>query len=175
MTSRWHRPAEIPWWRPSSLDKITWWKVLLMEAKAQRTARLASKEHHQHLVAGLDWHTYRQVIRTIPGERKPHLRTWTQAAIHFKEDGKPKMCPICKVPATTKHILWLRKWHQTQTHKPMPPEWAERILCEDARASREQTDAATLPGTRSVARSATSCNPSASRVGLHTRCHTLEL
>ena len=82
-----------------------WWKLertLLMEAKAQRTARLASKEHHQHLVAGLDWHTFRQVIRTIPGERKPHLRTWTQAAIHFKEDGKPKMCPICKVPATHK-------------------------------------------------------------------------
>ena len=93
---------------------------LIKEAQAQRTARLASKEHHQHLVAGLDWHTYRQVIKTIPGEHKPHLRTWTQAAIHYKEDGKAKMCPICKVPATTKHILWLCK-----------SEWAERILCDD--------------------------------------------
>ena len=131
---RWHRPSG-PYMVEAELTlQDPWWKVertLLIEAKAQRTARLASKEHHQHLVAGLDWHTYRQVIRTIPGEHKPHLRTWTQAAIHFKEGGKPKLCPICKVPATTKHILWLRKWHQHQQHKPMPPEWAERILCED--------------------------------------------
>ena len=131
---RWHRPTG-PYLVENEITiQDPWWKLeraLLQEAKAQRTARLASKEHHQHLVAGIDWHTYRQVIRSIPGEHKPHLRTWTQGAIHFKEDGKPKLCPICKVPATTKHILWLRKWHQTQQHKPMPPEWAERILSDD--------------------------------------------
>ena len=111
-----------------------WWKLeraLKQEAKDQRIARLASKPNHQHLVTGLDWHVYRQVIKTIPGEHRPHLRTWTQAALHYKEDGKAKECPICKVPATTKHILWLRKWHHTQQHKPMPSEWAERILSDD--------------------------------------------
>ena len=46
----------------------------------------------------------------------------------YKEGGQPKQCPICQVPATPKHIIWLRKWHHQQQHKPMPPEWAERIL-----------------------------------------------
>ena len=79
-----------------------WWKL---ERALQRTARLASKANHQRLVAGIDWHVYRQAIRAIPGEHKPHLPTWTQAALHFKADGKPKDCPICRVPATTKHIF----------------------------------------------------------------------
>ena len=131
---RWHRPSG-PYMLEEELSlQDPWWKlerILLREAKAQRTARLAAKQHHKHLVAGLDWHTYRQVLKSIPGALKPHLRTWTQAAIHYKADGKPKQCPICNVPATTKHILWLCKWHQTQQHEPMPPEWAERILCDD--------------------------------------------
>ena len=115
---RWHRPAGRFLVETEISIQDSWWKLeraLIHEATAQR----------------LDWHTYKQVIRTIPGEHKPHLRTWTQGAIHFKEAGKPKLCPICKVPATTKHILWMRKWHQTQQHKPMPTEWAERILTDD--------------------------------------------
>ena len=131
---QWRRP-EGPYLVEAVLTlRDPWWKIesaLLKEAQQQRTARLASKANHQRLVAGLDWHTYRQVLRTIPGEHKPHLRTWTQAAIHFKEGGQVKQCPICNVPATTRHILWLCKWHQQQPHKPMPPEWAERILCDD--------------------------------------------
>ena len=131
---RWHRPGSTYLLEQELTLQEPWWKLeraLRQEAKAQRIARLASKPNHQHLVAGIDWHVYRQVFKSIPGENKPHLRTWTQAALHYKEDGKAKECPICKVPATTKHILWLRKWHQTQKHKPMPPEWAERILSDD--------------------------------------------
>ena len=131
---RWQRPSG-PYLLEAELSlQDPWWKLertLLHEAKAQRTARLASKEHHNHLVAGLDWHIYRKMLQAIPGEHKPHLRTWTQAAIHYKQDGKVKLCPICSVPATPKHIAWLCKWHHNQQHKPMPPEWAERILCED--------------------------------------------
>ena len=55
---RWHRPSG-PYLVETEIDfQDPWWKLeraLLQEAKAQRTARLASKEHHQHLVAGLDW------------------------------------------------------------------------------------------------------------------------
>ena len=105
-----------------------WWKVertLLLEAKQQRTARLAQK--HTNSTCSQAW------IGTLPpdalpAELKPHLRTWAQAAIHYKEAGQAKQCPICQVPATPKHIIWLCKWHQGQQHKPMPPEWAERIL-----------------------------------------------
>ena len=131
---RWYRPCG-PYLVEAALTlQDPWWKlerILLHEARAQRTARLATKEQHQHLVAGLDWHTYRQMLKSIPGAQKPHLRTWTQAAIHYKADGKPKKCPICQVPATTKHILWLCKWHHNQQQEPMPPEWADRILCDD--------------------------------------------
>ena len=33
--------------------------------------------------------------------------------------------------ATSRHILWLCKWHRDQNHKPLPPEWMERITCQD--------------------------------------------
>ena len=48
-----------------------WWKVertLLLEARHQRTARMAQKPHHQHLIIGLGWHPYRQMIRSLPAE-----------------------------------------------------------------------------------------------------------
>ena len=131
---RWHRPGCAYLLEQELTLRDPWWKLeraLRQEATAQRIARLASKPNHQRLVAGIDWHVYRQVFKSIPGEHKPHLRTWTQAALHYKEDGKARECPICKVPATTKHILWLCKWRQTQKHKPMPAEWAERILSDD--------------------------------------------
>ena len=47
------------------------------------------------------------------------------------EQGKPKLCPLCGVPATPKHIVWLCKWHHGRGHKPMPPEWANRIAQHD--------------------------------------------
>ena len=131
---RWTRPANDCLLENEISLHDPWWKVeraLLLEAKQQRTARLAQQPHHKHLITGLDWHTFRQVHRTLPADPKPHLKTWVQAAIHYKEGGQPKPCPICHVPATPKHILWARKWHHHQKHKPMPPEWAERILHRD--------------------------------------------
>ena len=132
--TRWHRPASQFLLEAEISIQDPWWKLeraLLQEATAQRTARFASKENHHHLVTGIDWHTYQTVLKELPRDHKTYLRTWTQGGIHYKEAGKPKQCPICNVPATAKHILWLRKWHQTQHHQPMPSEWAERILTDD--------------------------------------------
>ena len=87
-----------------------WWAIertLTHEAQQQRTSRLASKMHHQDLLTGLDWHTY--------------------AALQYRDAHQTKTCPQCQVPATPKHILWLCKWHRTQNHEPMPPEWMNRI------------------------------------------------
>ena len=81
--------------------------------------------------AGLDWHVYRKLVRTLPTEHRTHLKTWIQGTIHFRDQGKPKMCPLCGVPATPKHIVWLRKWHHGRGHKPMPAEWANRITTHD--------------------------------------------
>ena len=55
------------------------------------------------------------------------MQTWVQGALHFRDAQGTKQCPICHVPATAKHVLWLCKWHRTQQHKPLPPEWLERI------------------------------------------------
>ena len=49
----------------------------------------------------------------------------------FQRAGKPKQCPVCEIPATPKHIVWMRKWHKGRGHKPMPPEWAERLTQHD--------------------------------------------
>ena len=89
------------------------------------------RPHHQHLLAGLDWHVFRQLIKKMPKEHRTFLKTWVQGAIHFREQGKTKQCPICGVPATPKHIVWMCKWHHGRGHKPMPPEWAERITQHD--------------------------------------------
>ena len=111
-----------------------WWKIekaLLLEARSQRITRLPQRQHHQHLLTGLDWHVYRQQVKRMPKEHRNHLKTWVQGAIHYRENGKPKLCPICGVPATPKHIVWMRKWHHARGHKPMPPEWAERLTQHD--------------------------------------------
>ena len=97
-----------------------WWKLektLLQEARSQRITRLAQRPHHHHLITGLDWHVYHQQIKRLPNEHRTHLKTWVQGAVQFRENGKPKQCPICGVPATPKHILW----RQGQGHRPMPP------------------------------------------------------
>ena len=131
---RWTRPAtplllemelsiQDPWWKME--------KTLLQEAQNQRTNRLAQRQYHQHLITGLDWHVYHQQIKQMPTEHKTHLKTWVQGAVQFRDNGQPKQCPICCVPATPKHILWLCKWHHGQGHKPMPPAWAERITQHD--------------------------------------------
>ena len=130
------------WIRPESklmlASEITlhspWWKLeeaLTKEAKQQRIYRLASEKHHQDLITGLDWHTYHQVKKTLKQQHKHHLDTWVQAAIQFRDGHQPKSCPICHVPATPKHILWLCRWHCTQQHEPMPPEWMDRLTCQD--------------------------------------------
>ena len=103
-------------------------KTLLQEARSQRITQLAQRPRHHHLITGLDWRVYHQQIKRLPNERRTHLKTWVQGAVQFREDGKPKQCPICGVPATPKHILWLCKWRQGQGHKPA---WAERITRHD--------------------------------------------
>ena len=112
-----------------------WWKLeqaLIHEATAQRTQRLAHRPHHQHLLAGLDWRVYRKMVRTLPQDHRTYLlKTWIQGATHYRDQGKPKLCPLCGVPGTPKRIVWLCKWHQGRGHKPMPAEWANRITTHD--------------------------------------------
>ena len=104
--NRWHRSGH-----SLLLDKeITlqdpWWKlerILKQEAKDQRISRLAGKPQHQHLVTGLDWHVYRQLIKTLPGlcslahldagslalqrrwqsQRVPHLQSPSNSEAHI--------------------------------------------------------------------------------------------
>ena len=107
-----------------------WWQLeraLLQEAKQQRISRIASRPHHQHLLTGIDWHTYHRIRKSLPQRHKQHLNTWVQAAVQFREAAQVKTCPLCNTPATHKHILWLCKWHKQQKHEPMPPEWMNRI------------------------------------------------
>ena len=37
------------------------------------------------------------------------------------------ICPMCQVPATSKHIIWLCKWHHGKGHQPLPLPWTERV------------------------------------------------
>ena len=49
-----------------------WWQIehhLTTEAHQQRTHRFASRPHHQHLLTGLDWHTYRTLKPKLPEQQ----------------------------------------------------------------------------------------------------------
>ena len=128
----WTRP-ETPYLDANTLTlRDPWWKLeqaLLLEAKNQQTSRLASRPNHQHLLTGLDWHTYRQVSKQLPNRQRQHLATWVQGAVQHREASKPKTRPICQVPATPKQIIWMCKWHKQQDHEPMRAAWMPRINC----------------------------------------------
>ena len=83
------------------------------------------------MLTGLDWHTYKQLKPKLPEQQRRHLATWVQGALHYKDATGTKPCPLCQVPATPKHVLWLCKWRRSQTHQPLPPEWLERIASQD--------------------------------------------
>ena len=110
---QWQVQELFQWTRPETpyLGANTWKleQALLMEAKDQRTSRLASRPNHQHLLTGLDWHTYRTVSKQLPARQRQHLATWVQGAVQHREASKPKACPVCQVPATPKHIIWMCK------------------------------------------------------------------
>ena len=75
---RWTRP-EAPFMLSNELDlHQPWWKLaLLQEARTQRINRLASRPYHHHLIAGLDWHTYHEVKKTLPAPQ--HMGTGSSA------------------------------------------------------------------------------------------------
>ena len=72
--------------------------TLHQEAQQQRTSRFASKKNCQDLVS-----------------------------LHYRQGDKTKTCPLCGVPATHKHIVWLCTWHHNQGHAPLAIEWTERL------------------------------------------------
>ena len=55
------------------------------------------------------------------------MKTWNQAALHYRQGDKIKTCPLCGVPATPKHIVWMCTWHHNQGHAPLEVEWTERL------------------------------------------------
>ena len=108
-------------------DWATIEQTLHHEAQQQRTSRLASKKNCQSLVSGLDWTIANKAIKVLPKQQAQHIKTWNQAAIHCRQGDKPKPCPLCGVPATPKHIVWLCTWHHNQDHTPLAVEWTERL------------------------------------------------
>ena len=63
---------------------------------------------------------HRVGLAHLPAAQGQALQTWVQGALHFKDATGTKPCPICQVPATPKHVLWLCKWHRDQNHQPRP-------------------------------------------------------
>ena len=102
-------------------------RVLHHEAQQQRTSRLASKRNCQNLVSGLDWTIATKAARTLPKQQVQRMKTWNQAALHYRQGDQIKTCPLCGVPATPKHIVWLCAWHHNQGHPPLEVEWTERL------------------------------------------------
>ena len=99
----------------------------MAEAKQQRQHRFASRRNRQSLVSGIDGTTAKKASKHFSKAQATHIRTWNQAAMRFKEGANTKLCPLCQVPATPKHIVWMCKWHHRQKHTPLPVPWTERL------------------------------------------------
>ena len=99
----------------------------MAEAKQQRQHRFASRRNCQSLVSGIDGTTAKKASKHFSKAQATHIRTWNQAAMRFKEGANTKLCPLCQVPATPKHIVWMCKWHHRQKHTPLPVPWTERL------------------------------------------------
>ena len=81
-------------------DWATIEQTLPLEAQQQRTSRFASRKNGQNLVSGLDWTTAKKAAKLLPKQQVQHMRTWNQAAIHYRQGDKIKTCPLCNVSAT---------------------------------------------------------------------------
>ena len=126
----WHR-NETAFMTEAHVDlRQPWWQVeeaILAEAKQQRQHRFANRRNCQSLVSGIDWTTAKKASKHFSKAQATHIRTWNLAAIRFKEGANTKLCPLCQVPATPKHIKGMRKWHHHQKHTPLPAPWTERL------------------------------------------------
>ena len=127
--TRWHRPASRFLLEAEISIQDPWWKLeraLLQEATAQRTARFASKENHHHLVTGIDWHTYRKVIKELPRSKdvSPHLdprrhtlqRSWeTQTVPNLQRtrhcQAYPMAMQMASDPTPPAHALRVGRTH----------------------------------------------------------------
>ena len=69
----WTRP-ETPFMLANEVHfQEPWWTLehkFIREAQQQRTNRFAQRRHHQHLLTGIDWHTYRQLRPSNEGTSK---------------------------------------------------------------------------------------------------------
>ena len=126
----WHRDVQ-DYGPEMELDlNEPWWKIaaiLQQESAHQRLRRLRQRKHCQHLRNGLDWHVYNLVLRQATKPQARALKTWVQGAIRHQDNQTDGACPICTVPATSKHIIWLRRWHHGKDHPLMPISWTERV------------------------------------------------
>lgn len=90
-------------------DWLTIEATLFQELQQQRTSRFAAKKNCQSLVSGLDWEVAKKANKKLSAIQGKHVKTWNQAAIHYKQGDKTKPCPLCQGPATPKHIIWMCK------------------------------------------------------------------
>ena len=164
-------------------DWATIEQTLQHEATQQRTSRFASRKNCQNLVSGLDWTTAKRAAKLLPKKQVQHMRTWNQAAIHYRQGEQTKTCPLCNAPATPKHIVWLRTWHHNQGHEPLAIEWTERLqdpLEEPAwlgpqRAAGSPTSTTTAPRPRVLEHPRAPSTPTLARAFSHAGCHTILL
>lgn len=95
--------------------RAEWWvveEVVLKEAQRRRH-RFANKKNCQRLVSGTDWTVAHKAMKKLS------KATSDPGTKHYKHGDKTRPCPLCNVPATPKHILWLCKWRQGQRPHPM--------------------------------------------------------
>ena len=79
-------------------DWATIEQTLHREAHQQRTSRIASRKNCQNLVSGLDWTAAKKATKVLSKQQHQHMKTWNQAALHFREGDKIKLWPTLQGP-----------------------------------------------------------------------------
>ena len=186
----WSRPANDLMLAAEVNITDQWWQIehrLTTEAHQQRTHRFANRPHHQHLLTGLDWHTYRTLKPKLTEQQSRHLQTWVQGALHYRDAQGPKPCPVCHVPATANKAYAMavqvaqnsvtpaatsrmaRPHHKSRRRSPV----VKRL--DTTRTTRASTSTTPVPWPRSVEGVAPHQPGPICRLCFHPRCYTKHL
>ena len=115
---------ECQWQDPGFKTKLL--SAVKRQALHQRNSRISQFLDDPQLSLGLDWTSHRARLKRLNKSNRPTkwLQALWQGAVLFAGNGGLEICPLCKVPASWRHVLLDCTYWRTR-HKQLPGHWLD--------------------------------------------------
>ena len=112
------------WQDPGFKTKLL--SAVKSQALNQRNSRISQFLDDPQLSLGLDWTSHRARLKRLNKLNRPTkwLQALWQGAVLFAGNGGLEICPLCKVPASWRHVLLDCTYWRTR-HKQLPGHWRD--------------------------------------------------